>query len=132
MVVDTTLINRFALLDTWSEKVSTAYCSACQEKGTDVATKKPTELFPDEPKRNSPFGNNAVVVGSAPVVNHCEELWDGIQAAMDVGCGVMLGNTRDGGALCLTVFDGQDRHKTYMTDAEQVRRAGLAMRDVYK
>lgn len=94
--------------------------------------RKPQELFPDEKVRPSPFGNTGVVVGNAPTVNRCEELWDGVQAALDVGCGVMVGNTRDGGALCITVFDGGDRHKTYMTDAEQVRRAGLAMRDLYK
>ncbi len=32
------------------------------------------------------------------------------------GCAVMLGGTRDGGALVLTILDGDDRHRTYCSN----------------
>lgn len=47
------------------------------------------------------------------------------------GCAVMLGLTRDGGALCLTILDGTERHRTYCSNDVELSNALAALSDMY-
>lgn len=47
------------------------------------------------------------------------------------GCAIMLGHTRDGGALCITVLDGEQRHRTYCTSEEELDEAMTALHNMY-
>lgn len=41
-------------------------------------------------------------------------------AALGDGAAVMLAQTRDAGAICVTVLHGNDRSKAYATDADEL------------
>lgn len=49
-----------------------------------------------------------------------ELVWAAVCAVMAEGGAVMFGTTSDGGALCITVLDGGDRHKEYCHDADEI------------
>lgn len=49
-----------------------------------------------------------------------DALWRAIIAATEAGDAIMLGKTRDGGALVLTILSGNDRVKQYAHDAEEI------------
>jgi len=40
-----------------------------------------------------------------------------ILAVLGAGCAVMLGVTRDGGAVHVTVYDGDEKHRVYVADS---------------
>lgn len=39
------------------------------------------------------------------------------------GCAVMVGHTRDGGAVVLTILDGDNRHRTYCSNDHELQAA---------
>lgn len=47
------------------------------------------------------------------------------------GCAFMLGRTRDGGAVVLTVLDGENRHRTYCATQAELERAIESIDFVY-
>lgn len=47
------------------------------------------------------------------------------------GCAILVGHTRDGGALVVTVLDGDNRHRTYCSNAEELESAFQALNDMY-
>jgi hypothetical protein len=47
------------------------------------------------------------------------------------GHAIMLGHTRDGGALCITILAGSERHRTYCSNQEQLEAALAAMRESF-
>lgn len=50
-------------------------------------------------------------------------LLDTLALVIDSGAAVILAATRDGGALVLTLLDGDDKDKVYCENAEEVREA---------
>ncbi len=48
------------------------------------------------------------------------------------GCALMVGHTRDGGALVLTVLDGEYRHRTYCSNASELEDAITSMQSSYE
>jgi hypothetical protein len=54
-----------------------------------------------------------------------------LDRVLRTGCAVMLGHTRDGGAVVLTVLDGEQRHRTYCANESELDAAIEAMSFVY-
>lgn len=50
-----------------------------------------------------------------------DDLWKTIIAVTNAGDALTLAKTRDGGAVALTVMDGDNRLKHYATGAEELR-----------
>lgn len=69
--------------------------------------------------------------GQAPELADSAHVGRAIDCVLRVGCAVMLGHTRDGGALVITVLDGNDRHRTYCADQRELDMAISALTDVY-
>jgi len=45
---------------------------------------------------------------------------------------VMLGSTRDGGAVVITVFDGEQRHRTYCSNDHELENAFASVLAAYE
>lgn len=69
--------------------------------------------------------------GTAPKLQSTPGLLTALDAALARGVGVIIGVTRDGGALSITLLDGDDRHRTYCATEAELGEAALAMRDSY-
>lgn len=82
--------------------------------------------------RPNPFKNTPQNQGNAPELASNTFLGQAIDAAMRQGCAVLLGHTRDGGALCITILDGDDRHRTYATNGDELDQAVASMIEMYK
>jgi len=68
--------------------------------------------------RPNPFNRNGVT-HIAPSFTDCTDLARLLDAVCRAGCAVMVGHTRDGGAVVFTILDGDNRHRTYCAnDAE--------------
>ena len=46
-----------------------------------------------------------------------------ILSAVEHGCALMFGATRDGGAVALTLLDGNERHKLYPQNVQELNQA---------
>lgn len=54
-------------------------------------------------------------------------LVDALYAVVEQGCALMVGATRDGGAVSLILMDGNERHKLYPSSADELN---TALRDL--
>lgn len=61
-----------------------------------------------------------------------DDFWQVVGSAIDGGLGVLLARTSDGGAISITVYDGDDRHRTYCGNEEELVEAQAAIRDVWE
>ena len=59
------------------------------------------------------------------------DLLAAVLACISSGAAVQFSCTRDFGALCITVLDGNDRHKVYPTDAQEIAQAINDLRDSF-
>lgn len=59
----------------------------------------------------------------APGLSGIVSLGGVLDKVLERECAILLGNTRDGGALCITILDGQDRHRTYCSTEDETREA---------
>ncbi len=82
-------------------------------------------------KRKNPFVGRTSK-GSAPALADEQSLGLALDCVLACGCAVMLGHTRDGGALVLTILDGADRYRTYCADEVELSNAIAATFDMYK
>jgi hypothetical protein len=78
----------------------------------------------------NPFTNGGEVL-PAPALNGKASLGVAIDNVVHAGCAIMIGQTRDGGALVFTVLDGDDRHRTYCSNDGELDRALLALHKMY-
>lgn len=53
--------------------------------------------------------------------------WEAVCAAVDVGIGVLLSSTSDGGAISLTLYAGDERYRTYCGNPEELADAFRAI-----
>lgn len=92
----------------------------------------------DDPKG---MGGNFVVTqqpkaeapqGKAPMPGDVPGFVVAMGYALAQGAGLVLTVTRDGGALSITVLDGNEKLKTYCANKEQLSSAALALRARYK
>lgn len=61
-------------------------------------------------------------------VHNLAEILDNIVRS---GCAIMFGETRDGGAMVITILDGDNRHRTYCHDVDEVNKAFEVMAEMY-
>ena len=70
--------------------------------------------------------------GKGPLLQKCPGILTAIDIALGSGCAIIIGKTRDGGAISLTILDGDDRHRTYCATDAELGEAALAIRDTYR
>lgn len=80
--------------------------------------------------RPNPFAGKATR-GKAPRLSDALHVAGVLDEVMDTGCAVMLGHTRDGGALCITVLDGDTRHRTYCSDDGELADAVNSLHETF-
>lgn len=80
--------------------------------------------------RANPFANNKAG-HIAPELAEISGLGQAFDRVLRAGCAVMLGHTRDGGAVVLTILDGEQRHRTYCANTGELDAAIEAMTFVY-
>lgn len=80
--------------------------------------------------RPNPF-SNAKVGHIAPEFASIQGLGLSFDRVLRTGCAIMLGHTRDGGAVVLTVLDGEQRHRTYCSNESELDAAIEALTFVY-
>jgi len=54
-----------------------------------------------------------------------------LQVLIQAGCACILGGTRDGGAMVVTILDGDNRHRTYCSTSEELQDAFSRIEDMY-
>lgn len=54
---------------------------------------------------------------------------EAINGCLDAGLGLLISATRDGGAISLTVYEGDDRSRSYASDAGELVELLAAVRD---
>jgi hypothetical protein len=81
--------------------------------------------------RRNPFSDKPGKKGGAPELASEASIGGTIDAVLRAGCALMLGHTRDGGALVITVLDGDDRHRTYCSNDEELDAAVRALANMY-
>lgn len=83
-------------------------------------------------KRPNPFQNGVRLVAAQVSFTDISDIAEVLDVVTSAGCAIMLGRTRDGGALVLTVLDGDDRYRTYCSDNTELQNAINAMLNMYK
>ena len=58
-----------------------------------------------------------------------EGLWTAVALAVDVVLAVLRARTSDGGAVSITLYDGDDRSRTYCSSPDELAAASEAIRD---
>lgn len=81
--------------------------------------------------RPNPFAATQKV-GTAPSLGDIPSAGLAFDKVLATGCALMLGYTRDGGALVLTVLDGTERHRTYCSSDAELEEAIKALSFVYE
>lgn len=81
--------------------------------------------------RPNPFASTKSV-GHAPALGDVQGLGLAVDKVLDAGCAILIGHTRDGGALVLTVLDGDQRHRTYCSNSDELEAAVKALSFVYE
>jgi len=76
--------------------------------------------------RRNPFSINKVRT-SAPELAEVPGLGITLDKLLRQGCALILGHTRDGGAVVLTVLAGEDRHRTYCSNIQELEEAIAAI-----
>jgi hypothetical protein len=72
--------------------------------------------------RANPFaGNGAQHI--APSFTECTDLARLLDGVCRAGCAIMVGHTRDGGAVVFTILDGDNRHRTYCSNDPELQGA---------
>jgi len=80
--------------------------------------------------RPNPFGSSKSI-GRAPELTSTVTLGAVLDEVLSHGCAVMLGHTRDGGALVCTVLDGEERHRSYASSEQELDAMMLALHNYY-
>jgi hypothetical protein len=55
-----------------------------------------------------------------------------LDTVIAAGCAVMLGQTRDQGAIMITILEGDNRHRTYCSNEQELDDAIAAMIETYR
>lgn len=80
--------------------------------------------------RPNPFGN-VTPIRPAPDMAGVSLLGSTLDKVLRAGCALMVGHTRDGGAVVLTVLDGENRHRTYCSSDEELDAAFERLEAMY-
>jgi len=80
--------------------------------------------------RNNPFGAKGIST-ARPNLADVPSVGAVIDSILLGGAAVMLGSTRDGGAVVITVFDGEQRHRTYCSNERELENAFASLQAAY-
>lgn len=81
-------------------------------------------------KRSNPF-QASFKTGTAPGLDELSNFGSALDAVLTSGCAVLIGHTRDGGAVVLTILDGSERYRTYCTNNDELVAAVKMMHEMY-
>jgi len=70
--------------------------------------------------------------GVRPRLDEVSSVGTAIDAILDAECAVIIGSTRDGGALVITILDNDERHRTYCSNPEELEEAITEVIMLYK
>jgi len=87
-----------------------------------MAAKTGTGKGGDFATRKNPFTARKSP-GERPRMDACGSLGTALDAILDNGCAIIIGSTRDGGALVLTILENDERHRTYCSNEEELDQA---------
>ena len=82
-------------------------------------------------KRPNPFTGTANRQAAQVSFTDISDIAEVLDVVIAAGCAIMLGRTRDGGALVLTILDGDDRYRTYCADNTELQNAVNALLKMY-
>lgn len=72
--------------------------------------------------RRNPFTERASV-GTRPSFADDGSIGLALDAVLRSECAIIIGSTRDGGAVVLTILDGEERHRTYCSNEGELSAA---------
>jgi hypothetical protein len=81
--------------------------------------------------RPNPFGKIQRQTERSFGLADCPDALRMLDTLIQAGCAAIIGATRDGGALVLTVLDGDTRHRTYCSTIEELDEAVTALTIYY-
>ena len=73
--------------------------------------------------RPNPFTNKSTPNGLRADFTEIANIGKTIQVLLGAGCALIVGQTRDGGAVVLTILDGDNRHRTYCATYNELQEA---------
>jgi len=80
--------------------------------------------------RSNPFGGKGIPT-ARPNLASVPGLGGVVDSILLGGAAIMLGSTRDGGAVVITVFDGEQRHRTYCSNDRELENAFSSLQAAY-
>ena len=93
--------------------------------------KKSTGKGADFDTKRNPFATGGLPT-TRPVLASVPSLGAVIDVVLSGGAAVMLGSTRDGGAVVITIFDGEQRHRTYCSSDHELENAFASIFAAYE
>lgn len=81
-------------------------------------------------KRSNPF-QASFKTSTAPGLDELPNLGLALDVVLNAGCAMLIGHTRDGGAVVLTILDGAERYRTYCTNNDELVAAVKMMHEMY-
>ena len=81
--------------------------------------------------RKNPFLQMVLPTGLRANYTEIPNLGKALQVLVEAECAVILGRTRDGGAMVVTILDGEDRHRTYCSTSNELQAAFDRIIDMY-
>lgn len=96
-----------------------------------MPTKKENGKGANFDTRPNPFTNKAPANALRADFTEVPNIGTALQVLCNTGCAVIVGATRDGGALVLTILDGDTRHRTYCSTSAELQDAFNAIIDMY-
>lgn len=82
--------------------------------------------------RPNPFKGSGPNPKSSADFTEVSDIGKALQVLVESGCAIMLGRTRDGGAMVLTILDQDDRHRTYCSNNVELQSAFDAIIQMYE
>lgn len=82
--------------------------------------------------RPNPFKGSGPNPRTSADFTEISDLGKALQVCVEAGCAIMLGRTRDGGAVVLTILDQDERHRTYCSNNVELQNAFDAIVNMYE
>jgi len=96
-----------------------------------MASKTGTGKGGDFATRKNPFTVRKAT-SSRPNLDAVGHLGTALDAILNQGCAIIIGVTRDNGALVLTILDNDERHRTYCSNEDELEEAINEIIQLYK
>lgn len=96
-----------------------------------MPTKKETGKGASFDTRANPFANKTLSPSVRADYTEVPNIGKALQVLCNAGCAAIVGATRDGGAMVLTILDGDTRHRTYCSTSAELQEAVDAIIDMY-